>query len=122
MGGGLFVFPILVVGLLVVVALVVAVAWSGRQAAERHVPPDMPSLGYEVPAGQDPVVVLTALHTQGYTASTDATNHQLIRVACPDGTEQERPRVREVIGSVHTTALDTGVPMDPGAIRFTDET
>jgi hypothetical protein len=121
MGGGLFVFPILVVGAVVLLLLFAWFAWAGRREAERQIPDDVPALEYLVPAGQDPVVVLTALGKEGYTASADHTQRQLLRIACPLGTDKERPRVRSVIGSVHTTALDTGMPMDPGPVRFVDE-
>lgn len=76
------------------------------------------TLQYRAPEGQDRVVVSTALIQAGYDTHPDETDHQLLHVTCPDG---DRERVRDVIGSVHTTVLDTGVPMDPGVIRFTDE-
>lgn len=121
MGGGLFVFPILVVGAVVLLALFAWFAWAGRREADRQIPDDVASLEYLVPAGQDPVVVLTALSQAGYTATADHTQRQLLRIACPSGTDEERAHVREVIGSVHTTALDTGMPMNPGPVRFVDE-
>ena len=122
MGGAVGLFPLVLIGLIVLVAVAVWTVTSGRKAAERRVPPDAPSLAYEVPAGQDPVVVLTALTTAGYVANADPTQHQLIRIAHPDHTRPSREHVRAVIGSVHTTALDAGVPFDPGTVRFTDET
>jgi hypothetical protein len=80
---------------------------------------DDTTLHYRAPEGQDRVAVITALTQAGYDADPDRTDHQLIHVPCPDG---DRDRVREVIASVRTTALDAGVPMEPGTIRFSDET
>lgn len=77
------------------------------------------TLDYRAPEGQDRVVVITALGQAGYDVHPDETDHQLVHVSCPD---DARERVRDVIGSVHTSALDTGVPVDPGTIRFADET
>ena len=78
-----------------------------------------PTLQYRAPEGQDRVVVITALTQAGYDAQPDERDHQLLHVSCPEG---DREKVRDVIGSVQTSALDTGVPVDPGTIRFADET
>ena len=75
-------------------------------------------LAYRVPAGQDRTAVPTALSQEGYDAGPDPTDHQLVRVECPDGA---RDHVREVVGAVRTSAIDAGVPMDPGPVRFADE-
>ncbi len=77
------------------------------------------TLHYRAPEGQDRVVVSTALGQAGYDVHPDETDHQLLHVTCA---AEDREKVRDVIGSVHTSALDTGVPVDPGTIRFTDET
>jgi hypothetical protein len=125
MGGGLP-LGIIFIGLLVVVAIAgffyVAPWVRERQTvADALNAPDTPTLDYHVPEEQDPAVVLAALGKAGYDATVDRTDTRLVRVACPDGPDRERDRVRAAIESASTTALDTGAPMDAGRIRFTDE-
>jgi hypothetical protein len=83
---------------------------------------DAQHLDYVVPAGQDPAVVLAALAAEGYDATTDPGQANLVHTRCPSGPERERARVRATIQSVHTTAIDAGAPFDPGPVRFQDET
>lgn len=79
------------------------------------------TLEYEVPLGQDPTVVLAALHRAGYEATSDATHpRQTVLVACPGGIEGERERVRSVIESADVTTPDDGAPV-PVVVRFLDE-
>ena len=77
------------------------------------------TLRYRAPEGQDRVAVSTALRQAGYDPQPDETDHQLIHLTCA---EEDRERVRETIGAVRVTALDTGVARDPGPVRFGDET
>jgi len=121
MGGGLFVFPILAAGFVVLIVFVAWITWAESRASEREIPDDMPRLEYEVPVGQDPVVVLTALGRAGYVTSTDHIDHQRVRIACPGGIEPERAHVRTATSAIHTTAISGGMPMDPGQVRFIDE-
>lgn len=80
-----------------------------------------PTLEYAVPTGQDPAVLLAALHRADYTATVDPSGgHQVVLVACPAGVEAERERVRSVIESANVTAPDDGVPLDV-VVRFLDE-
>lgn len=81
-----------------------------------------PTLEYAVPTGQDPAVLLAALHRAGYTATVDPSGaHQIVTVACPAGVEREREPVRSVIESANVTAPDDGAPLDV-VVRFLDET
>lgn len=81
----------------------------------------VPTLEYEVPVGQDPTVVLAALHRAGYDATSDATHpRQTVLIACPAGIEGERERVRSAIESADVTTPDDGAPV-PAAVRFRDE-
>lgn len=77
---------------------------------------DTTTLRYRAPDGQDRVAVMTALRGAGFDVAPDDTDPQVVVI--PDG---DRERAREAIGSVHTTAIDAGVPMDPGPVRFADE-
>ena len=83
--------------------------------------PGAPTLDYVVPAGQDPVVLLTALSSAGYPAVTDPEDSDLMHIACPSGRDRDREHVRATIARVHTTALDAGVPMEPADVRFVGE-
>lgn len=76
------------------------------------------TLRYRAPDGQDRVTVMTALRDAGFDVAPDDTDPQVVVI--PGGTD-DRERARQAIGSVHTTAIDAGVPMDPGTIRFADE-
>lgn len=93
-----------------------------REQVDRELHSDRtPRLGYEVPVGQDPSLVLAALDRAGYTATTDNTHpRQTVLIACPGGVEGERRRVREVIESAGVTTPDDGAPV-PVEVHFLDE-
>ena len=120
---GAILVPIIVVVVVAIVALWGMRAWvSGHQRqADELAAPGTSSLDYLVPPGQDPVVVLTALSAEGYDASTDPDAPNLVHVACPAGPDRDRARVRAVIHAAGSTAVDAGVPFEPGEVRFTDE-
>src|SRR4051795_13624660 len=81
----------------------------------------MPTLEYAVPAGQDPTVVLAALQREGFTATTDPTHpHQTSLIACPEGVDRHRARVRAVIESAGVTTPEDGAAVSSG-VRFRDE-
>jgi hypothetical protein len=112
--------------ILVVLAVVVAVgvrSWSRRHAAvaDDLAATSTPTLDYLVPPGQDPVVLLTALSAEGYTATADPVQTELVHISCPSGPDRDRAHVRGTIAAVHTTAIDAGAPMEPGDVRFLDE-
>ena len=98
-------------------------SWLGRQTAraEEHRDPSVPTLDYRVPAGQDPVVLLTALSAEGYAATPDPREPDLVHISTPAGPDHDRARVRATIASVRGTALDAPAAMDPVEVRFTDE-
>ena len=98
-------------------------SWSARQheVNEQISGPGETTLEYRVPTGQDPAAVLTALSQDGYVATTDPGDTQVVHVACPAGADRARAGVRSVIGSVHTTGIDSGAPFDAGRVRFRDE-
>jgi len=98
-------------------------SWSSRsrRTAEELAGP-APTLDYVVPPGQDPAVVLNALATEGYAVRAAPARTRLLHVSCPAGPDRDRAHVRATIASVHHTAIDAGAPMEPGEVRFTDET
>ena len=113
---------------LIVLALVVGAIYLVRphirerqRVTETLEDPRTPTLEYAVPTGQDPAVILAALHREGYTATVDPHGaHQVVLVACPAGLDRERARVRAAIESANVTAPDDGAPLDVRA-RFLDE-
>jgi hypothetical protein len=123
-GMGAVLIPIVIIVVIVVVGLFALRRWSAdrERVADELKTPETPTLVYRVPTGQDPPVVLAALHTEGYTAVADDTDTQVIRVHCPAGLDRERARVRAVIETVDVTGIDSGAPMDPRPVRFEDET
>ena len=119
-------FPIVI--LLALVALAAIVLYVVRQEMRQRERVDtklhddrVPTLEYDVPAGQDPTVILAALERAGYTATVDPGGpHQLVLVECPAGVDRERARVRSVIESASVTTPEDGVPLQVD-VRFRDE-
>ena len=84
--------------------------------------PEVATLDYAVPEGQDPAVVLTALSESGLEASAVNTDgRQLVVIACAPENKGAREQARSAIESIGVSALDAGVPFDNGPVRFEDE-
>jgi hypothetical protein len=117
--------PIIVV-LVVAVLVGLAVFWMLRWSKERAATagelerPSTETLEYVVPEGQDPVVVMSALESAGFTTRMD-TSGEILHIHCPNGREQARARARMVISEANTSAIDHGRPLDQGRIAFLDE-
>jgi hypothetical protein len=116
--------------LLLFVGLAVALLWAltmktslefGGEKAEEVAPERV--LQYRVPEGQDPAVVTSALRIAGFECASDSEhNHHDIKILCPNGRDQDRSRVREVIAGVHATAIGEDNPAFVVAqVRFADE-
>jgi hypothetical protein len=120
---GALLIPIIAVAVIVVFAFVAGRRWLGQRqrVADDLAAPSTATIDYRVPPGQDPVVLLTALSAEGFTATTSPADATLIRVACPAGPDRYRAQVRAVIASVDTTAIDSGATFDVEDVRFTDE-
>lgn len=120
-------FPIVLAICVVVLVLVVLYVLREHVRQRQHVDEVLedvrtPTLEYAVPTGQDPAVILAALHQAGYTATVDPNGaHQVVMIACPAGLDRERAHVRAVLESANVTAPDDGAPLDV-AVRFRDET
>ena len=117
--------PVIVLVLLVVLGGAVLfwmLRWSKARAAtavelERAEPE---TLEYLVPPGQDPVVVMSALETEGFTTRMD-TSGELLHIHCPAGRERARARARAVISEADASAIEHGRPIDRGRVTFVDE-
>jgi len=127
MGGAGLPFIVIVAVVLVLVAFVVfggVVPWSKRQGeqAERLEDPQVASLEYVVPEGQDPGAILAALHREGFEA-VNVEHSGVRRILISDdggGTGTLRSRARDVIA--HEAGLNTqGDPSTRERIAFTDE-
>jgi hypothetical protein len=117
----------MLLGLVLVAVLVWFAFRASRWAAARtevdaHLgEPVVETLDYVVPEGQDPAVVVAALHENGVEAAPDIGAKQLVHVACAPTDNGERERVRSIIETVKTSGIDAGAPFDAGAVRFEDE-
>ena len=119
-------FGLIVIGLLAIVVLVaiyVIFPWTRRRERERKRITDTrhESLVYEVPEGQDPATIVTALRNDGLDA-TEVLRHgrQRVVIACRDGRGDLRPRARALIAN----EADLSHEGDPGQnrdITFVDE-
>ncbi len=126
MGGAGLPFGLVLIVLLVVAALLafyVVVPWVRRQERERNeiTDPRRESVVYEVPEGQDPAVIVTALRNDGLEA-TEVLRQGRPRVviACPEGRADLRARARAVIA--HEARLNfEGDPATQREVTFLDE-
>jgi hypothetical protein len=126
-----------VVKWVVVAVVVLALAWlvfrygplgvtrrsvlSATHEGEEVLDPREEQLRYRMPAGQDPVVLLTALRQDGYDAVTVMEGgHHVVVVSCPAGPDRDRGHVRSVIRSAAQTSPE-GHEFDPGEVVFEDE-
>jgi hypothetical protein len=79
------------------------------------------TLRYTPPPGQDPAVVILALDRAGFASEPHSDEEPgRVVIACPDGVERDRERIRTVIESADTTSLTEGVTTRP-TVRFEDE-
>ena len=125
MGGGLpGLLIVLVVAVIVVLASVyVVIPWVRGQERERAeiTDPRRESLVYEVPEGQDPAVIVTALRNDGLEATEVLRQgRQRVVIACPNGQEDLRPRARAVISNEADLNFE-GDPAMRREVTFLDE-
>ena len=116
----------LVIGVLVVGAVV---AWGLRswlsdegQAADEIRSHESTDLAYVIPVGQDPAVLIAALHHAGFQATTDSRDgHSRLLVDCPRGREEDRDQVRAVLEHAHVGSSDGVAFSGARGVRFEDE-
>jgi hypothetical protein len=124
--GAVFVPVILLI--IVIVAVALALKRFGRrevQHSDRLQNADRPTLRYEVPAGQDPAVVLAGLRQAGYDASADSEPgpSSPIVIIGADGGAPDREEVRRTLTELDGTNIvpDESAPVQPSRVRFLDE-
>jgi hypothetical protein len=108
--------------LLVVVVAVFATAARGiNQRKEVIEDPDVETLTYRVPPGQEPAAVVTALQRHGFTANADPVSggHDVV-VACLEGRNAQRAEVRSIIAGAGGGDGEPS-PVDVPPVRFADE-
>jgi hypothetical protein len=94
--------------------------WVAEQAGTeaRLLSPETRTVGYVVPDGQDPAVLMAAVTGAGFEAIVDTRGRaERLLVACG---ESDRGRVRTVLEDVHRTGFD-GVAMQVDHVVFDDE-
>ena len=126
MGGSGLPFGLVLIALVVVVVLVaiyVVVPWVRRQERERNeiTDPRRESVVFEVPEGQDPAVIVTALRNDGLEATEVVRQgRQRIVIACPEGRADLRARARAVIAHEARLGFE-GDPATQREVTFLDE-
>jgi hypothetical protein len=118
-----------ILALVVVVLGVIAMKRFSReeiQQSDRLQNADRPTLRYQIPPGQDPALVLNALHRAGYDASPDSEpvpSSPIVIIGESDGDEPDREAVRATLVQVDGSNIN---PEDSGAVErgrvlFADE-
>lgn len=115
-------FPIMFTAVLVLTVLVALVLRSwGREEARVEALLDSPethAVSYVVPDGQDPAILMAALHRAGFEARAHLEGgDEVLRIACE---ESEKAEVRSIIERVDRTGFD-GAPMHVAHARFVGE-
>ena len=109
---------LLAVGLVFMLALRTWTLAEGRTEARLR-SPDVPTVTYAVPHGQDPAVLIAALAVEGFVSVLDigpVRSRLLIECA-----EADRAKVRSIIDHVNHAGPDN-VGSHPERVRFDDET
>ena len=118
----------IVVGIAVLAILwFVLSGYAARRSVKETAPggaPDDPgvdTLRYRVPDAQDPTVLIAHLEKAGYRSTLDEVGgDKILAIACLDGRDDARTRVRTAIQEVDTTGLE-GARLNPGRVTFEDE-
>ena len=123
---GLAVAIVVGIAALVVVWFVVsgyAVRKSAKNAVVEDTPedPKVETLRYRVPDIQDPAVLIAQLEQVGYMSTLDdVRGDKVLSIACPEGRDEDRSRIRSALHEVDTTGLE-GAKLNPGRVTFEDE-
>jgi hypothetical protein len=113
---GALLVPVVV---LIVLLVVAAVAVHRLQAENR------PTLRYEVPAGQDPALVLAGLRQAGFDASADSEpgpSSPIVIIGATGGAP-DREAVRRTLADLDGTNVkpEDSAPVERPRVTFTDE-
>lgn len=118
------IFALVVLAVLAFLGSLLVGEWVSRRSTVEQAlaDPGVQTFDYEVPEGQDPAVLLAALHHHGLEAAGDTSGaRQLVHIASHTGVEDIRERARTVIESVTETTFDDPMQFDPKPVRFEDE-
>jgi hypothetical protein len=125
--GAVFI-PVILIVIVLVLAWLAVRRFSQREVArsDRLQNADRPTLRYEVPAGQDPTVVLLGLHEAGYEASPDSEpgpSSPVVIIGAPDGEAPDREQLRVVLSRITGTNVVPGESgtVDRTRVHFLDE-
>lgn len=120
MGATVVIWGAVLLVLAAVVWLVASLAATGAPIGKRVSATSERALRYQVPAGQDPVVVMSELASHGYANRLDehgGAGERIVLVDCPEPSDRER--VRELIAATGTS-VDDPAPLR-NRVRFLDE-
>jgi hypothetical protein len=125
---GAVLVPILLL-LVVVVLGVIAVKRFTREEvrhSDRLQSDERPTLSYEVPAGQDPALVLAGLREAGYDASADSEpgpSSPILIIGTRGGGPPDREDLRSLLGRIDGSNVnpEDSQRLTRPAVRFTDE-
>jgi len=124
---GAVLVPVIVLIVVLVLAVIAVKRFSRTEVehSDRLQNADRATLRYEVPAGQDPAVVVAGLRQSGYEASADSEpgpSSPVVIIGSPGG-EPDREAVRRTLADLDGTNV---VPQESGQVqrsrvRFVDE-
>ena len=126
---GAVLVPVILLVVVLVLAVLAVKRFSARevQHSDRLQRDDRTTLRYEVPAGQDPAVVLAGLRQAGYDASADSEpgpSSPIVIIGARGGGDPDREAVRHDVAAVEIGegAPDESAPVQQARPRFVDET
>ena len=125
--GSYVLVPVIIVIVLVVCGVIALNRFGRREIAQsdRLQNADRPTLRYQVPPGQDPVVVLTGLRQAGYEASADSEPGPSSPIVIIGGTDADpdREAVRRTIAELDGTNVmaDESAEVERSRVKFVDE-
>ena len=126
---GAVLVPVILLVVVLVLAVLAVKRFSARevQHSDRLQRDDRTTLRYEVPAGQDPAVVLAGLRQAGYDASADSEpgpSSPIVIIGARGGGDPDREAVRRTLTDLDGSNVvpDESAPAQQARPRFVDET
>ncbi|HEY3530128.1 MAG TPA: hypothetical protein VGK78_13360 [Nocardioides sp.] len=125
--GAYVLVPIVIIIVLIVCGVIAFNRFGRREMAQsdRLQYADRPTLRYQVPPGQDPVVVVTGLRRAGYEASPDSEpgpSSPIVIIGASDA-EPDREAVRRTLEDLDGTNVmpNESAEVERSRVRFVDE-
>jgi hypothetical protein len=125
--GAYVLVPVVIIIVLIVCGVIAFNRFGRREIAQsdRLQNADRPTLRYQVPPGQDPVVVLTGLRQAGYEASADSEPgpSSPIVIIGGSGADPDREAVRRTLEDLDGTNVmaDESAEVERSRVKFVDE-